>query len=115
MNRADDSIFKINPRRRAGTRPAAVLLDDRLPAVRDFEARLDAEVGAGDVAFAPEEGEGVGLAVGEAQGVEHDLAGYLIVGAAEIERELVVDEDPDIVVADEGEDVARVVLELQVE
>src|SRR6188768_2749609 len=74
-------IAKINERRRAGARSAAVLLDDRLAAVRDFEARLDAEVGAGDVAFAPEEREGVGLPIAEAQIVEHDLAGHFIVGA----------------------------------
>src|SRR6478752_3797123 len=94
---------------------ARELLDHRVATARDFQAGFDAEVGAGDVALAPKEGERVGLSIDEAEGVEHDAPSHLVVGSTEVEGELVVDEHPNVVVTDEGEDFPGMVLELQVQ
>jgi hypothetical protein len=55
------------------------------------------------VALGVEDVEGVRGAHDEAEGVEVDVAGAVAVDAADVDDELLVDEDPDVVVAGECE------------
>lgn len=76
---------------------------------------VDAEVGLHGVALGVEDVERIGDAGGEAEVVELDVRGGVAVYAADVDRQLLVDEYPDVVVTGECEGLAAGVLECGVD
>lgn len=73
------------------------------------DGRVDAEVRFDGVAFGVEDVERVGEAGGEAEVVELDVSAGVAVHAADVDRQLLIDKHPDVVVAGEIEGLTAVV------
>src|SRR5687768_10600221 len=99
---------------RPAPRTSAALLrfaaDDRA-AVDEGEIGVGAEVRLRGVTLGLEHVEGIDLTRREAERIEHHGRSLCHVHAAQIDDELVVDEDPDVVVSGEAEGFPALVLE----
>lgn len=79
------------------------------------DGRVDAEVRLGGVPFGVEDVQQIDLADGEAEVVELDACGGVAVYTADVDRQLLVDEHPDVVITREREGLAAAVLKAGVD